>query len=101
MACERAAGRTNARPRTLDRYVCCTYIGSMIASDPKTRRFELRLSEAEAAMLDTVAKATGLSAADVLRQCVRERYAEHFGVRRLAQEFGAWLSPSRRLKSRS
>lgn len=42
-------------------------------------RFNLRLSSDELAMLETLALAMGVSASDVIRLSIREKYRERFG----------------------
>lgn len=49
--------------------------------EPKSEQLILRISVTELAMLRALAESTGLSAADVVRTCIRHEYAEKFGDR--------------------
>jgi hypothetical protein len=51
-----------------------------MAPEPRTERLEIRISQTELEMLRQLAEAEGLSQADILRQCIRQRHTAKFGV---------------------
>lgn len=50
-----------------------------VVGEQRTERLDIRIAPSELAMLKALAEAEGLSQADIVRQCVRARYAARFG----------------------
>jgi len=71
--------RRAARDPSGSRELTCTYTARNMYgmnTDTRPERFELRLSEAEAAILRSLAAGAGVSAADYLRQRIRAAWTE-------------------------
>lgn len=52
-------------------------IVAMSSSDDRSERLQVRCSAAEIGMVEELAKAQGLSRADVVRQLIRREFSEH------------------------
>ncbi len=50
-----------------------------MVKEQQTERMGIRLTPAEAKMLEALSEATGLTMSNVVRQAIREKYAQRFG----------------------
>jgi len=57
-----------------------------MVAEPRTERIEIRVAASELEMLRELAEAEGLSQADILRQCIRQRHAAKFGERQVKKK---------------
>lgn len=53
---------------------------SAMVKEAQTERIGLRVTKAEAKMLEELSEASGLSMSDVLRMAIRREHAEKFGA---------------------